>query len=429
MKQVRFLGCGTLRFALLLLLGWSAYLPTPVLATDLPPIGGLKPGGEYSRSECPKGSYLVGLKGNSGAWVDHIAAVCAPWLLDQQTFGRTSVRPRIGTSGGGKELSPGCWGSGVRNRAVQSLRLNFEYVKTEGKLLLSLIQAHCTSLSPSGDTGLLVFGTQYPKYQYMQGPYEGPPPNQACPAGEIAVGIHGHGGPFVYFIGLICGPPPSLGPLATKVNPLAMKLETPATKVNPLATAPERAATNVNPLVKAPVPTDDMFTIIRPVWNDQVQQGHLVLAAQPPKAGMTQVTQLEFTWLDAPPNQPYVNNFAVDTNSLLQGYPVPQQITRGNSGRWKVRARASGKAIPGPWSFPVEFQLFLTQPTQSQQPAPPLVQQAPMPSSSVTQQPSSGATTQMKRSGSMIMPRGIEKEAGKEGNQTVDEPAKTEKRP
>ena len=43
--------------------------------------------------------------------------------------------------------------------------------------------------------------------------------------------------------------------------------------------------------------------------------------------------------------------------------------------------------------------------------------------------PSSRATTQMKRSPSMVMPRGIEEKDGKKGKQTVDEPATTEKKP
>ena len=37
------------------------------LATDLKIYGGL--GGNEFRAECPKGSYLVGLQGRTGAWV------------------------------------------------------------------------------------------------------------------------------------------------------------------------------------------------------------------------------------------------------------------------------------------------------------------------------------------------------------------------
>lgn len=212
-----------------------------------------------------------------------------------------------------------------------------------------------------------------------------------------------------------------------------------------------------------------MFTIVRPVWNDHVQQGQVVVKVTPPKVGMTQVTQLEFKWLDAPPAwcgkppcPPYVNQFPIDTPLLLQGYQVPGAVTRGHMGRWEVRAQASGKAVPGPWSFPVQFQLFLTQPTQSQQQAPapsPVQQTAPLPSSSVTQapplmmqqalppsspveQPSpvpqaapvpssviqapppSSPATQMRRSPSMIMPRGVdEKESGSKTAEP-NEPAK-----
>lgn len=205
------------------------------------------------------------------------------------------------------------------------------------------------------------------------------------------------------------------------------------------------AATRVNPLVRAPVPSIDMFTITKPTWNDHVQQGQLVVKATQPKAGMSSVTELEFKWLDAPPGQPYINVFPVDTPKLLQGYQVPPPVTRGHVGRWEVRARTSGKAVPGPWSFPVQFRLFLTQPTQSQKQASPVQQTSPLPSSSVTppspiqqtvplppssvnQAPApSSATTQMRRSSSMLMPRGVEKKGGKEGNETVDRPAEPEK--
>lgn len=187
-------------------------------------------------------------------------------------------------------------------------------------------------------------------------------------------------------------------------------------------------------------PTPDMFTITNPVWNASVQQSQLVVAATKPKIGMTQVSELEFRWLDAPPDQPYVNIFAIDTPLLLQGYQVPPPVTRGHTGRWEVRARASGKAVPGPWSFPVQFRLFLTQPTQSQRQTSPVQQTAPLPSSAVTQPspiqqaaplppPSSSAPAQMNRSPFMVMPRGVDKHSGTENHQTVQEPVKTEQKP
>jgi len=186
----------------------------------------------------------------------------------------------------------------------------------------------------------------------------------------------------------------------------------------------------MSPAMVSPV-TADMFVILKPAQNDRVVQGQLVVTAKQPKLGMTPISELEFKWLDAPPNQPYVNVFAVDTPKLLAGYPVPPPVTRGYFGRWEVRARSSGKAVPGPWSLPVQFRLFLTQPTQSQRQTSPVQQTAPLPPSSVMQAPapSSSAPAQMRRSPSMIMPRGVEEKGGKEGNQTVNEPAGTEKKP
>lgn len=206
-------------------------------------------------------------------------------------------------------------------------------------------------------------------------------------------------------------------------------------------------ATKVNPLTAAPVPTADMFTITNPVWNASVQQSQLVVAATKPKIGMTQVSELEFRWLDAPPDQPYVNIFAIDTPLLLQGYQVPPPVTRGHTGRWEVRARASGKAVPGPWSFPVQFRLFLTQPTQSQRQTSPVQQTAPLPSSAVTQPspiqqaaplpppsvmqapPSSSAPAQMNRSSSMFTTRGVEGNDHTTSKETVGTSPQPEKKP
>lgn len=413
MTQVRLLGCSTLGIALLLLLGWSVYFPAHVLATDLQMIGGLTSGGNYIRSECLKGSYLVGLKGRRGGWVDRIASVCAPWLPAEQTFGRTSVGPFVGTSEGGKETSTVCWESGVRNRAVQSVRYDYTLFKEENRLVLSDIHGHCTSLSPSADTGWLMFGPRWLPYE--PGPYEGPPPNQACPAGEIAVGIHGRAERFVYFIGLICGPPPSLGAIPTQVNPLARKLVPPATKVNPLATAPERAATGVNPLAKACVPTADMFRFTRPQEGEPIEQGQLVLAAQPPQVETPPVVVVEFRYLDDPSKS---HTLAIETSKLIAGWLVPQQSQPTYGGFWEVRARTAAQPTPGPFGCPVRFKLFKTQPVQSQQQAPPpMVQQAPLPPPSVMQAPApnSSAPAQMNRSSSMFTTRGVEeKQAGGE---------------
>lgn len=197
-------------------------------------------------------------------------------------------------------------------------------------------------------------------------------------------------------------------------------------------------------------PTKDMFIITNPPWNASVQLGQLFVKATLPEIGATPLTGLEFRWLDAPsdwcgkpPCPPYVHQSAIDTSVLLQGYQVESHVIRGHTGRWEVRARSSGKAVPGPWSFPVRFKLFVTQPTQSQRQSSPVQQTAPLPSASVTQPspiqqqaplppssvmqappPSSSAPAQRNRSSSMFTTRGVdEKEAGGEAAKQK-EPAK-----
>lgn len=201
-------------------------------------------------------------------------------------------------------------------------------------------------------------------------------------------------------------------------------------------------ASKFNPAATSFASPHEMFTITKPSNGERVMQGQLIVTAQAPKIGATPVTELEFRWLDAAQNQPYVNTFVVDTPKLLQGFPVPQPVTRGHTGRWEIRARSSGKAVPGPWSLPLPFQLVLTQPTQSQKRASPIQhssplpsstitqpspvpQTAPLPSSSVMQAPApSSATTQMRRSSSMIMPRGVDEKAPGSETPQPAEPAK-----
>lgn len=410
MRQARQYVCYFLLYALPLVFGSALVSPNLGMAIDTQSWGG--DGGTPFRDQCPNGSYLVGLKGNVGSWINRIAPVCARWLLAQQTFGPRTVGPFHGRSTDINQREQYCGMLGLTMGAIRSWDLR----RLSSDNFLEFIAVRCTSLGlPTATRPLgFVFGGPITKDQGTNlidqignlGKDAGDSFSIGCPPGELAIGIHGSAGQDLNSIGLICGPrPPNLLPPATNVNPHAMKPYTPATKVNPLATAPERVATGMNPLTAAPVPTADMFTITNPVWKhplQSIQQGQLVVAATKPKIGMTQVSELKFEWLDAPPDwcgpprdpsgrplnpcPPYVNQFAIDTPLLDHGYQVDPGVTRGHTGRWEVRVRASGKAVPGPWSFPVQFHLFVTQPTQSQKQAPPpIMQQAPLPSSSVTQ--------------------------------------------
>ena len=396
------------------LLFWLACLSwwNLALATDLPVYGGL--GGNFFRAECPKGSYLVGIAGRTGEWVDRIAPVCAPWLRGTQALGSPLFGPAFGMSGGGQERQAICTGGGNKTVAIQSwwihvLRSDNHYVQ--------YVEVFCTSLTTpvSTDSGWrLSFGNKPTDVEEMAtgGPFTSQPPFQACPAGEAAVGFRVRAGQFVDGIGLICGPLPG-------------KVGAPLMKVDPRIAMP-------------PVPAPDMFVVVKPGSGDKTAHGQLVVMATAPKVGMTTVTELELRYLDAPASQqhayPYTTIVSVDTGKLLNGYAVSEQVTGGYLGRWQVRVRSSMKAVPGAWSLPVQFQMVKAQPPlpmvqMPMQNAP--IMQAPAPNSSVMPAPPTGgsAPAQMRRSPSMIMPRGMEEQGGQEGNETVDTTRETEKKP
>jgi len=185
----------------------------------------------------------------------------------------------------------------------------------------------------------------------------------------------------------------------------------------------------MNPQAKNLRIPDDMFIITKPAAGDRVRQGQLIVTATLPKVGWTNVTELELRYLDAPPAQrdsyPYLTVFSVDTPKLLQGHPVGERVT-GYLGRWQVRARSSMKSVPGPWSFPVQFELL--KPSQNQSsPA----QVSPVPSSAIVQTPPQSAGTSsmivkpqaMPSQGSsaatgMIRMRGVEQAGGGEAQET-----------
>lgn len=108
-------------------------------------------------------------------------------------------------------------------------------------------------------------------------------------------------------------------------------------------------------------------------------------------------------------------------NTASHECPFGELVT-GNHGRQGLYIDAIGLICrPFPPKPPLPFETNVHSNAKASSSPPSSFAQPPPPSSS--------ATTQMKRSPSMVMPRGIEEKGGKEGNQTVDATAKTEKRP
>lgn len=393
-------------YLLFLLFGIALVVPQLGLATDLPYTGGR--GGTYFSRPCPSGSYLVGLAGRTGQWVDQIAPVCAPWLRGSQTFGAQSVGPTAGTSGGGKVVNVGdatCRRESANRFAVSSLVI--QLLRSSNRLV-QYVGALCTSLTPSASLEsppFFEFGLR-PAVEPRDEPLHGPidtgdletSRRQSCPAGEVAVGIHGRAGQFVDAIGLLCGPiPPRAGAPATKVDPRIM------------------------------MPRTDLFEIIKPSTGDTIPHGKLVILATPPQVGSTDVAEIELRYLDAPANlrhsYPYTTVFSATKAQLLDGYPVSDRVTGGYVGRWQIRVRSGMKTPPGPWGFPKQFIMVKAQ-------APPPMAQTPRLNAPITQTPApSSATTQMRRSSSMIVPRGVEEEDAPKANQPVATTSESEKKP
>ena len=419
-------GC---RFALLVLF-FACWLPMILddyaLGTDLPLTGGS--GGNLDRSECPRGSYLVGLAGRTGEWVERIAPVCAPWLRSSQTFGAPTVGKFLGTGGGGQEVQSELIGGiparvcrGVNTNNIIAVRVwHIDTLRSQNRFVQH-IEVGCMSLTTPLDTGFLTFG---PRSADAEERVAGMGNLSPCPAGEGIVGIHGRFGLFVDALGLICGPlPASLGAPVTKLP-------------GPRVQAPSRAQ-SLHPQAKNMQIPADMYVIVRPGAGDKIPHGQLVITATEPKVGSTDVVELELRYLDAPVNQqhayPYTTIVSVNKAQLSTGYPVTERVTGGYVGRWQVRARSTMKTPQGSWSFPVQFHMVKAPPPPPMVQTPKLnapITQTPAPGSSAVQAPApSGATTQMWRSPSMIMPRGVDGDESKDGSETAATTPETEKKP
>lgn len=189
----------------------------PAQATELPIEGG--PGGGSFRALC-KGQHLVGVSIKSGTWVDAIFPLCAPFLSGESRFGRWTRGTRHGGQGGSRLLRDGFC---PRDRFVSGIRFGWTRKDRDAEFI-DYVELTCSSIaSPplcpacgpppikvclqTGD-GCWDDHPNRPRGVFYRpfGPW--PPFEQACPAGEAAVGIRGRSGIYVDALGLICGPKP-----------------------------------------------------------------------------------------------------------------------------------------------------------------------------------------------------------------------------
>jgi hypothetical protein len=183
----------------------------------LPPIGGAG-GGQFSES-CGPGRYLTGLDLHVADDVDAIRSICSGTNLQATGIGDAISNPAsVSVSSpvlsfhggpGGKPLQLSC---PPATPVVLGMDVAAEGVST---IVVNNIHLFC---------GLPVANQRIPAYpsavfdgpmaHATKGLIPGSAPkrlvdHQACPAGQIGVGINGRSGVWLDAVGLICGPPPA----------------------------------------------------------------------------------------------------------------------------------------------------------------------------------------------------------------------------
>lgn len=393
---------------LLASMGILVLFRTPALATQFEVYGG--PGGTGFTASCPPGYHMVGLEGRTGKWIDKMAPICGSWIPERQGFVNRIHSKSFGTSEGGAPAAVQC----PHGYGLKQWTFWFTVGETLRPKFVSTIHIVCEAVVVDRGHFEFDFGNTQLGYKWAGGGTSPSRPRpsgaNACPRGELAVGFEGRAGLFVDALALICGP-----------SPTKLKYESSPSQLGNVTTLqrpgkPQGTVGTADPGIQGKL-IQNYPTILLPPSGQIVLQSELYLQIREPPIGATPVTEMELTWLDAPPNQPYINTFVDDTKNLRNRYKPPIGVTGGRFGRWQVRARMSGQAVPGPWSPPTPFVLVATQATQSQS--------LPPTKSSTLSTPTPG----LRQGTGLVRSRGIDGKAGTDGNQTVDQPTQTDKKP
>ena len=313
--------------------GWARCMVAVVIATgiagldldvsharDLAQMGNLLGGNQEFRSECPGGSYLVGLTGRAGEWIDKLIPICAP-LKSDMSLGPTFAIAPLGTSDGGNEQPQSnrntCW--------VPAIMKGLLLVMTEDSKYVRFLNGMCFQAN----------GTQKPVAAFGNGPKGGGNTfDQGCPDKEYATGLRGRGGLFIASLGLICGPlvPQKLG----------------------TGTA-DQGRTSTSAFPTAP-------TVLSPTPNGMIIRGKDVFKIVPSKYLNGTKALYQLRWINAPAAQKGKGDFytqEIDLSLLMNGLPAPQTLLA--QGTWEFRAMIAAPKS-GDWSPWVRFTYFLQNP-------------------------------------------------------------------
>ncbi|MGH8263090.1 MAG: hypothetical protein ACRET4_06410 [Steroidobacteraceae bacterium] len=173
------------------------------MATDLDATGGN--GGGPFRVTCQPGSYIVGVAGRVGEWIDQVSMQCAHWNDQTHRLEPPSLaQVPIGTSNGGRALATYCPnGSVVQVLTITSL-------SSDNRLIANLYLT-CHFVEGNGPDTDIQFGEDGVVNRSSLATTFVASVQQECPSNELAVGLHGRSGLFIDAIGLVCGPAPKAG--------------------------------------------------------------------------------------------------------------------------------------------------------------------------------------------------------------------------
>ena len=173
----------------------------------LEPIGG--PGGGRFEAHCPANQFLAGFELSAADDVDAIRPLCVVAYAPRDVSAPASESNWYGGSGGGV-TSVVC----TKYRpVVTGMIVAYEGVDTEVVNNIHLFCGVAAATQEAGNSPSAVFNA--PDYDPGSGSFSGGGGGtQHCPAGQVAVGLHGRSGIWLDAMGLICAAAPQAVPAA-----------------------------------------------------------------------------------------------------------------------------------------------------------------------------------------------------------------------
>ena len=162
------------------------------------PVFGGNGGGSFE-GYCPRNTYLIGIGGRTGEWIDAIQPICAQWNSAAQAFNPPVTGPTSGGSGGGPAtlMCPA-------RMVVTGWQIARMYVRNAS--IVRYVRPQCETVSPESRAGVQIPG------QFGGGGIAAPADlmGYKCPQREFANGIYGASGAYVDRAGLRCEAEPAI---------------------------------------------------------------------------------------------------------------------------------------------------------------------------------------------------------------------------